>query len=433
MDAGRPVHTSQSRIINSIVYTTTEPKNIQALLATQFQDFSLGPARHGTFAPLLGNGIFSSDGKQWEFARALLRPQFGRDQVGDLELEESHVQNLMNALPVEPNTGGWTEQKDLVTLFYRLTFDSALEFLFGRGGETQLAALPGYVARSDGPVVTKSFSEDWDTSLDHLATAAKLNDLHWIHYIRNKDFYRRVKAIHEFCDYYVFLEALAEETQDPIMIRDQLLSILLAGRDTTAGLLSFLFNLLGQHPHIYQKLRTAIIDDFGTYKQDNQGVISFASLKACSYLQYCMMETLRLYPSVPFNGRRAVRDTTLPTGGGPDGRSPIFVPKGREVGYCVYLMQRRKDLWGEDADEFKPERWKNRKPGWEYLPFNGGPRICLGQQFALTEAGYVTVRLLQRFDMIDGSAVAGREILWYLNLTGRPFAGVPLRLHEADD
>lgn len=60
-------------------------------------------------------------------------------------------------------------------------------------------------------------------------------------------------------------------------------------------------------------------------------------------------------------------------------------------------MHRRKDFYGEDADEFKPERWETLRPGWEYLPFNGGPRICLGQQYALTEAGYVTIRLCQEF------------------------------------
>jgi cytochrome P450 len=68
-------------------------------------------------------------------------------------------------------------------------------------------------------------------------------------------------------------------------------------------------------------------------------------------------------------------DTTLPLGGGPDGKSPIFVPKGQMVIYQVYVMHRRTDLYGEDAQEFKPERWENLRPGWQYLPFNGGPRI----------------------------------------------------------
>ena len=110
-----------------------------------------------------------------------------------------------------------------------------------------------------------------------------------------------------------------------------------------------------------------------------------------------MQEILRLYPNVPLNSRRCTRDTTLPRGGGPDGMSPVYVKKGQEVNYAVHLMHHRKDVWGDDVEEFKPERWQGRRAGWEYLPFNGGPRICLGQQFALTEAGYVIVRLVQKF------------------------------------
>jgi len=96
-------------------------------------------------------------------------------------------------------------------------------------------------------------------------------------------------------------------------------------------------------------------------------------------------------------------------------------------------VQRHKALWGEDAETFVPERWEGRKPGFEYLPFNGGPRICLGQQFALTEAGYIVVRLLQRFDGIDGSAMAGLPVDWFLTLTGRPKHGVNVRLHAASE
>ena len=64
-------------------------------------------------------------------------------------------------------------------------------------------------------------------------------------------------------------------------------------------------------------------------------------------------------------------------------------------------MQRRKDLFGPDADVFKPERWNNWTPkAWQYIPFNGGPRICIGQQFALTEMGYCIVRLFQSFEEV---------------------------------
>lgn len=81
-----------------------------------------------------------------------------------------------------------------------------------------------------------------------------------------------------------------------------------------------------------------------------------------------------------------MQPTILPTGGGPDRRSPIFVPAGTVVGYCVYAMHRRKDLYGDDALVFRPERWDEDLPRekWEYLPFNGGSRTCLGRKFPLS-------------------------------------------------
>ncbi len=96
---------------------------------------------------------------------------------------------------------------------------------------------------------------------------------------------------------------------------------------------------------------------------------------------------LRLYPSVPVNMRQAMKHTVLPVGGGPDASSPILVRKGEAVSYSVYAMHRRKDLYGEDADQFHPDRWNPssgkgpdlRNIGWGYLPFNGGPRVCLGR------------------------------------------------------
>ena len=64
-------------------------------------------------------------------------------------------------------------------------------------------------------------------------------------------------------------------------------------------------------------------------------------------------------------------------------------------------MHRDRELWGEDAENFKPERWSDAKPTWEYLPFNGGPRICIAQQLALSEAGYVIARFMQKFSVME--------------------------------
>lgn len=137
--------------------------------------------------------------------------------------------------------------------------------------------------------------------------------------------------------------------------------------------------------------------------------------------------------------RQSTTTTVLPVGGGPDGSSPILVRRGEAVSYSVFAMHRRKDLYGDDADQFRPDRWEansGKGPdlgniGWGYLPFNGGPRVCLGrecalflylsymksytfptrglliridahtEEFALLEASYTIVRLLQTFENIE--------------------------------
>lgn len=99
-----------------------------------------------------------------------------------------------------------------------------------------------------------------------------------------------------------------------------------------------------------------------------------------------------------------MRDTTIPRGGGPDGNEPVGILEGTMVNYSTLAMQRREDLYPQPDKsfapvyEFSPERWDHWTPkSWQYIPFNGGPRICIGQQFALTEMAYTITRILQRF------------------------------------
>jgi cytochrome P450 len=119
------------------------------------------------------------------------------------------------------------------------------------------------------------------------------------------------------------------------------------------------------------------------------------------YLRAIVNESQRLYPIVPLNGREAVVDTLLPRGGGEDEADPVLIPKGTYVEWHTYSMQRRTDLFGSDADVFRPERWLEPgfRPRWAFIPFSGGPRACIGQNFALTQTTYVVVRLLQTFDI----------------------------------
>lgn len=412
-------HTFTVNMLGMNNIMTREPRNIQAILATQFKDFSLGPARYCSFFPLLGNGIFTLDGKGWEHSRALLRPQFSRDQISHLESLEDHIQLMFKQIPHDGTP------VDLQELFFRLTLDTATEFLFGESTDSLSKNMANKIGVSGDSAGGKmGFAEAFNKSQDYLMQRIRLRSLYWVR--SPKEFKECNKVCKDLVDHfvhnaiaaaekpaviseksskprYVFIDALAKESKDPILLRDQVMNILLAGRDTTASLLGWTFYLLGHNPNVMQKLREAIKTDFGD--EDPNNILTFEQLKACTYLKWVVNETLRLYPVVPFNGRTAVRDTTIPTGGGPDGTSPIFVRNGQQVEYSVYAMQRREDIWGEDANFFRPERWgearKGGYGGFEYLPFNGGPRICLGQQFALTEASYTIVKMLQHFDRLQ--------------------------------
>ena len=177
------------------------------------------------------------------------------------------------------------------------------------------------------------------------------------------------------------LDAMVQETRNPVELRDQILHLLIAGRDTTSALLSWSILLLGRHPEEFRKLREAIIENFGTEEEPKQE-LTFTSMKACKAITHVLYEAMRLYPLLPVNGREALKDTILPTGGGPDRKQPIAIKAGEQVGYSIYVMHRRPDIWGPDSEEFRPARWEGRKLGWEFIPFSGGPRVCLGREYS---------------------------------------------------
>lgn len=203
-------------------------------------------------------------------------------------------------------------------------------------------------------------------------------------------------------------------TADPKVIRDQLVTVLFAGSDTTASALTWLLFELSRNPQVVQKLQSLIRETLGT--DDPDRTPTYAELKQMKYLTNCINETLRYYATMPMATRTSSKDTTLPRGGGPDGKSPVAVLKGTTVLYSALLMHRRRDLYPPISKDFPdprnwcPERWDVWQPkAWQLIPFSGGPRICIGQNFAVTEIAYTTVRLLQKFERLDDFNRRGKE------------------------
>ncbi|KAJ6783569.1 hypothetical protein PWT90_06786 [Aphanocladium album] len=412
---------------------TIEPENVKTMMATKWKDYSVH-ARKATLGRLLGRGIFVSTGEDWSHARSLLRPNFAKDQVADLDMLERHLQELLKLLPREPS-----QVVDLQTYFLRLTLDSATEFLFGHSTNTL----------AEPSADDTAFSEAFRFALGSISTQIRRGPLHAFYRDGGK-FDAANKTIREYIGRYIdqalqrrekinageldeesddagshkyyFLQEVTKVMDDREHICDEVLSMMAAGRDTTASLMSSAFYALARRPDIWKKLRNEIQDLNGqppTYEQ----------LRDLKFTKYIINETLRMYPPIFSMGRRSVCDTTLPTGGGPDGTSPIFIPKGCGVVYNTWAMHRRKDFYGNDADEFRPERWATQRHGWDYVPFGGGPRICLGQQYALTEAMYMMVRLAQEYSSIE--SVDNSPWVEDITITVSPRDGVKCRLTRA--
>lgn len=387
---------------------TIEPANVETLLLSNAKDWGLG-FRRTIFFPLLGDGIFLQEGEAWKHSRDILRPHFYHRHYENLDIYRPHVDSLLEAIDSDVATSA-TNIIDIEPLFFRLTLDVTTEFLFGESVLSQ---------RPISSVTSHDFEEAFDTAQSISTKRLRFQKLYWL--VEGKRLREACSTIHQFADRIInktltnsandsdagnrlpFISTIAQHYPDRDVLRGQAINILTAGRDSTATFLSWTFFHLVRYPSAMTKLRAEV-----SQVDETAAPLTRADLLRLTYLQNVMREVLRLHPPVPLISRTALRDTILPTGGGADGRSPILVPEGMSVLYSAYCIQRRPDLYGMDAEMFRPERW-DEEPlrsrdathrGWTFLPFGGGPRTCLGMDFSLTEGAYAIVRILQRFPSI---------------------------------
>lgn len=399
---GKDVHTIKASIFDYELIITRDVGNVQAMLASQSEDFDIGPHREKCFKSLLGAGVMTNRQAKWKHSRKLIRPQFARDNVADLDLVQRHLNHLLKRIQLGDD--GWTSKVDLAPLFFNLTLDTGTEFLFGQSVHTQNPDERSNSSRLRGLAAAPNlanFGKHLDEAKCIIDRRGALAKYGWL--VRDNAYPEHCKAIQNVVDYFVkerlsrpwddekaietpngrpkfvLLDELVKETQDPLELRSELLNVLHASRDTTASLMGWVFYFLARHPQVFSRLREQVISRFG---ESPKSVVTFAELWANRYMVNVLNEVIRMVGIVPMNERAALRDTTLPRGGGPEGTAPVFVPKGTQVLIPTYSMQHREDIWGPDVEEFKPERWENRKFGWDFVPFGGGVRQCIGRKLS---------------------------------------------------
>jgi cytochrome P450 len=194
------------------------------------------------------------------------------------------------------------------------------------------------------------------------------------------------------------------------LVRDQLLTMIIAGHDTSTALLAWTLYLLGEHPHMLPRLR----GELGIFPADQPPTL--AQLGQLNYLDMVIRESLRLYPPAHLGSRIADRDLDF---------QGFSIPKGSRVIYSIYLTQRQEQYW-QNPHDFIPERHTSRKDQTPYswLAFGGGPRTCIGSAFGLMEAKVILAIILKRFDL----QLLSKQVRPHMGATLEPHPSVKMKI-----
>ncbi|KAL9083179.1 MAG: hypothetical protein Q9159_005946 [Coniocarpon cinnabarinum] len=366
------------------------------------------------FRPFIGPGVLITDGHAWRPARNLLQPAFTRAQIADLRLLKIHVDRLLAVLIANRGT------IDLQPLFHQYGLDISSEFIFGKS----VASLDPHTDPKD-----KERARLFLEAVDYCQTAVgkrmrlphinilTLDPRFWQacrlvrSYIRSRvqqvtaDYANMQSGQHSGSTRYILALELCKETKDEKVMQNQLLNVFIPAHGAAATTLMNCFFLLARHPKVYKKLRDEVLStvtDLDENLQSSETI--FVQLKALKYLQWVISETLRLHPPIGTISRVAKTASLLPIAGDDAIRRfrPALINKGDTVSVSLYALHRRTDIFGDDADSFRPERWQHlRPPYWAFAPFGGGPRHCPGQQLALVEISYTIATIVQTFSGIE--------------------------------
>ncbi|KAF7288982.1 Cytochrome P450 [Mycena indigotica] len=444
------------RILWTNNYFTTWPDHAKRILATDFNNFEKGPRLSRLAKEVLGvSRLFLHD--LTLIFDAARRVQLGRRNV-EVSSSNDQGESFTNpgALishhipsPSSPRNASLISTqlmsmpmlslphlKSVLVQDTQSTFRISLaglpwtppqrRMLFGQCADSLKGALPYphnvTVPNEQTAAHELSFAEAFNQSLDAVAVRIPRNVVWPLWELRKAGMTEPMKAVSAFIDPIIaaaverkrlgdaaggekreaqnLLDELLDSTVDPKVLKEETLNILLAGRDTTMHTLTMIIYLLSLHPAASERLRAEILCHIGPTRRP-----TFEDIKDMKYLRAVINEALRLFPAVPFNFRDAISATTFPS---PDpNQKPIYLPPRAQVMYSVLLMQRDKNLWGPDGantDEFDPDRFIDVRlkkyllaNSFQFLPFNAGPRICLGQQFAYNEMSFMLIRLFQSF------------------------------------
>jgi cytochrome P450 len=397
-------------------YLITHPQDIERVWKTHHRNYVRG-SNFQLLRPLGGDGLFLSEGEAWRQQRRLLQPAF-------------HVTRLMGMVGTINASIAAMLERWRREIAPGQPFDLEREMM-GLMIEVSVRTLFGTEVAGDAAVIHDAITTTF--SILHRRVLAAMPFPWWVPFPSHVRFLRAVAELDEVVyrliaqrrrsgvegnDVLTTLLSMRDETGEPMpdrQIRDEVVTLLVAGHESTGVTLSWALYLLSRYPLVAQQVADELTDVLGGRTP------GFTDLPRLPYLSMVFKETLRLYPPFWMLTRTPLADDEL---------SGHRIPAGSILMFSSYVTQRRPDFW-PNPEAFDPERFlpevAEGRPQFTYFPFGGGPRLCIGGRLAELQALLVLATVLQRYDL---HAVPGRRVEPAAMLSLRPRGGLWMTLHE---
>ncbi|XP_010531420.1 PREDICTED: alkane hydroxylase MAH1-like [Tarenaya hassleriana] len=407
---------------------TVDPSNIHHIMSSHFSNYPKGPEFKEVF-DVLGDGILNVDSDLWENLRKSTQSIFNHEGFKKFSFLANVKKLKTGLLPFLDQAAKENMVVDVQDVLERYIFDTTCITIAGYDPGCLSIELPEvefYNALNDAVecIVYRHVKPRFLWKIQNwlgVGAEGKMRRAHatfdriCAKYASTKreEIRSGIHSNGEVMDLLAFYMNSDEskyklfDPYDNKFQRDTLLTFMVAGMGV-GSTLTRLFWLLSKNPESLAKIRQEIQSKLPRMaNRDDDGEISFdpKDLKKLVYLHGAICETLRLYPPVPFERKSPTKEDVLPSGHKVGANEKILI--------IIYAMGRMKAVWGEDASDFKPERWISEsgglkhEPSYKFLSFNAGPRACLGREMAFTQLKTVFVEIIRNYDI---NVVEGQEV-----------------------
>ncbi|XP_074335329.1 alkane hydroxylase MAH1-like [Apium graveolens] len=415
---------------NLDLLATSDPANVNYILNKNFSNYPKGPEFHKIFE-IFGDGMLNVDAHLWEVQRKTNISLFKRLDFNKMLQEIIKNKVRKGLIPVLDNVSEQEIEVDLQEIFQRLTFDNICSLLLDHDPESLSLGLPYIPCEKAFPATEEALL------YRHVLPESIWKLQSWIGLGKEKSLSKAWEAFDKFiykCIFMkrkellnrnteqlpaasrevnkldllgIYMEAYKDQTADSEkFLRDSLLALMIAGRDTTSTTLTWFFWLLSRNPLVESKIQKEIETELHPLKAESWKFLDERdNLRKLVYLHAALCETLRLYPPIALQHMAPINADILPSGHAVDKNSKILL--------SFYSMGRMENIWGDDCLEFKPERWINEQGGIQHVPsykfpaFNAGPRSCIGKEMAFTQMKTAAVTIIHnyRIKVVEGHPI----------------------------